>query len=161
MRTEPTSTEVTNVSIRELPGQDYLGLTMRSAVGSVGQDVQNAFQQLYTRIAEAHSRPDGPPFLIASPPKDGMMEIEVGAPCTPVPEPTAGLHAGRLEAGRAAVVLHRGPYDGIGPMYAKLFAWIGQHGYRQTCPPREIYLNGPDDVKSPADYLTELVVPVA
>lgn len=160
MRNEPTSTDVTKVSINELPAQDYLGLTMRSPVGSVGQDVQNAFRRLYTRIAEAHSRPDGPPFLIAAPPKDGTIEIEVGAPCTPVPQPTEGLRAGRLEAGRAAVLVYRGPYDGIGPMYTKLFAWIGQHGYRETGPPREIYLNGPDDVKSPADYLTQLVVPV-
>lgn len=160
MSTRTTSTAAPDVAIKELPAQSYLGRAFNSAVGSVGRDVQDAFGRLYARIGEAHSRPIGPPFLIASQPKDGAMQIEVGAPCDPVPEPTEGLHAGRLDATNAAVLLYRGRYEDIGPMYAKVFAWIGQHGYRQSGSPREVYLNGPGEVDSPADYLTEIIVPI-
>ena len=39
--------------------------------------------------------------------------------------------------------------------------WIAQHGYRPAGAPREVNLNGPDEVKSPDDYITEPVVPLA
>lgn len=55
------------------------------------------------------------------------MEIEVGAPCRPVPAPQSGLYRGRLEACRSAVVVHRGPYDEIGPVYPRRFAWVNDH----------------------------------
>ena len=160
MPTEPTTSVALDVAIRELPAQDYLGRSFASPVDSVGRDVQDAFSRLYARIAQAGSRPTGPPFLTASQPTDGVIRIEVGAPCQPVPQPAEGLHAGRLEAGRGAVVLHRGPYDRIGPLYGQLFAWIARHGYRQAGAPREVYLNGPDEAASPDAYLTELVIPI-
>jgi hypothetical protein len=88
------------------------------------------------------------------------MELEVGAPCAPVPRTTAGLHVGRLDAGRAVVALHRGRYEDIGPVYAQIFNWVGEHGYSLRGAAREVYLKGPNEVKSPDEYLTQLVVPV-
>ena len=160
MAVEPTASVALDVAISELPAQDYLGRSFSSSVDSVGRNVQDAFSRLYARIAEAGFRPTGPPFLTASQPVDGVMRIEVGAPCRPVPEPGEGLHAGRLEGGRAAVVLHRGRYDRIGPLYGQLFAWVARHGYRQAGAPREVYLNGPGEAASPDAYLTELVIPI-
>lgn len=157
------STPVTTwkVTIEERTAQEYLGRRFTSRVETVGSDVQTAFARLYARIAEGGSHPTGPPFLIASPPKDGVMDIEVGAPCVPVPEPSEGLHAGRLPGGRFAVLVHRGAYEDMARSYEELLSWIGRHGYRADGPVREVYLNGPAEAMSPADYLTELVVLIA
>ncbi len=150
------------VEVRDLPAQEYLGKRFTSAVGSVGTDVQAAFAGLYARIGSTGAAPTGPPFLIASQPTlQGKMEIEVGAPCAPVPEPEAGQHKGRLEAGKAAVAMFRGPYDQISPVYSALYEWAATNQHRPAGPPRETYLNGPDEATTPADYLTEVILPIA
>lgn len=160
MSTAATTTEAGSVVVKELPAQDYLGQRFTSELTAIGHDVQAAFGRLYGRITEAGSTPSGPPFLIASPPAAGAMEVEVGAPCVPVPEPAPGLHSGHFDAGRAAVLLYRGPYEGIGRAYEDVFAWIGRNGFTPAGAAREVYLNGPAEAQTPNDYLTEVVVPV-
>ncbi|MGZ5944766.1 MAG: GyrI-like domain-containing protein [Isosphaeraceae bacterium] len=150
-----------DVELKDLPAQDYLGKTFTASGPAVGQGVQKAFVELYACIGAAGATPSGPPFLTASEPVGGSMEIEVGAPCSPVPEPAAGLHRGRLEAGRAAVTVHRGPYEQISGVYPRLFAWVAEHGHQPAGRPREIYLNGPAEVSKPEEYLTQLLVPIA
>jgi effector-binding domain-containing protein len=149
------------VEVREIPAQEFLGSRFMSEPAGIGPRVREAFSELYASIERAKATPTGPPFLIASEPAGNAMEIEVGAPCRPVPVPAPGLYRGRLEACRAAVVAHRGPYDEIGAVYPVLFAWLNDHGYRAAGRTREIYLNGPAEAATPAEYLTELVVPIA
>lgn len=160
MTTAAKTAEVASVEVKELPAQDYLAERFTAELTLIGHEVQAAFARLYGRIAEAGSTPSGPPFLIASQPANGVMEVEVGAPCTPVPEPASGMRAGRLEAGPAAVLVHRGPYEQIGQAYDRVFEWIGRNGHSPAGAPREVYLNGPAEVQSPSDYLTEIIVPV-
>ncbi|HYM65908.1 MAG TPA: GyrI-like domain-containing protein [Patescibacteria group bacterium] len=159
MATVSSQTEL-SVEVKELPAVDYLGKNLTAPAAAVGKEVSGAFAQLYGAIAKAGVTPAGPPFLIASEPAGGTMEIEVGAPCMPVPEPDSGLHRGRLEACRAAVTVHHGTYEAIGPVYSRLFAWLFAHGHKAAGKAREVYLNGPDDVATPDDYLTELIVPI-
>lgn len=149
------------VELRDLPAQDYLGKQFTATLAAVGPTVQQAFVELYACIGAAQATPIGPPFLMAGEPAGDTMEIEVCVPCSPVPEPAAGLHRGRLEACRAAVTVHRGPYEAIGPVYPRLFAWVTEHGHQPVGKPREVYLNGPDEVATPEQYLTELIVPIA
>ena len=152
---------VVEIKVEPLPGQDYLGSRFNSRLETVGVDVQKALAGLYRQIQAAGAAPSGPPFLIASPPSGGSMTIEVGAPCAPIPEPDEGQHRGHLEATTAVIALYRGPYAEVGPAYEAAFSWAATHGYRPSGAPREVYLNGPDEVASPAEYLTQVVLPVA
>lgn len=150
-----------SVELKDLPAQDYLGKRFTASGAAIGQGVQKAFAELYACIGAAGATPLGPPFLTAAEPVGDTMDIEVGAPCSPVPEPTAELYRGRLEACRAAVTLHRGPYEEIERVYPRLFAWVAEHGHHPAGRAREVYLNGPAEVSTPAEYLTELLVPIA
>jgi DNA gyrase inhibitor GyrI len=150
-----------SIELRDLPAQDYLGKRFTASGAAIGPAVKEAFVELYACIAAAKAAPTGPPFLMAGEPAGDTMEMDVCAPCAPVPEPAPGLYHGRLEACRAAVTVHRGPYEEIGPVYPRLFAWVSEHGHRPMGKPREVYLNGPDEVATPDEYLTELIVPIA
>jgi effector-binding domain-containing protein len=161
MNSAPKVGGVVGIEVKEVPGLEYLGQSLTSPLGSVGGAVQAALDSLFARIQTAGAVPAGPPFLIASQPMDGSLAVEVGVPCVAVPEPATGQHAGRLEAGKAAVALYRGPYDRIGPAYETLFGWAATHGFRPADRVREVYLNAPGEVDSPDEYLTELVLPVA
>ncbi len=57
-------------------------------------------------------------------------------------------------------MLHRGPYDGIGRSYEKIFAHINENGQKALVPSREIYLKGPGMIfkGNPKRYLTEIQV---
>lgn len=64
-----------------------------------------------------------------------------------------------LNEGTCAQVLHKGPYKQLGDAYAKLYAYLGDNGYRQAGRIHELYLNNPDEVPA-AELLTICRVPI-
>lgn len=89
-----------------------------------------------------------------------VIDVEV---CLPVPAGTLG--AGRitvevLPAATVATTAHQGPYDTEGESYAALDDWIRAHDYVTSGPARERYLIGPDTDVPPAEYRTEIEMPV-
>ena len=66
-----------------------------------------------------------------------------------------------LGGGRYAVATHRGPYDGLGKAYQRLYAWLPKSGWElRDAPAFEQYRNSPQNTK-PEDLLTVLHVPLA
>jgi len=152
-------TEATlEVEIRGLVSQPYLGKRFRALLSDVGSGVHQGYAELFAKLAAAGVAPTGPPFLIASKPEQGAMEIEIGVPCA-APPAAGELYAGTLPGGRAAATTHRGAYDAIGPTYDALSRWVLANGHMMAGPPREVYLTGPD-VARPEEQVTELVWPI-
>lgn len=72
--------------------------------------------------------------------------------------PPRALERVRLEdfdEGRAAHILHRGPYSAEGPTIAALHAFIADHGLRKTGKHHEIYLSDPS--RSAAQNLRTII----
>lgn len=65
-----------------------------------------------------------------------------------------------LAGGRAVTVRYRGPYEGIGAAYKRLFEYLKEKGYTAKTPSREIYLKGPGMVlpRSPKNFVTEVQI---
>lgn len=87
-------------------------------------------------------------------------DIEV---CVPLdPRCAAGVPESRqLPGGRAAEVLHRGPWEDARSAYVALFAWILAHGYEPVGPVREVYLVDDRDTDDPDLYVTRITCPIA
>ena len=156
-----TTRQDLHFEIREYPPQDYLGIEFEAALTAVGESVAAAYSRIFAHLAGERIQPAGPPFLIASPPAGGSMRILAGVPTGGAVSGSGELRPGRLAGGGAAVTTHRGPYEQVAPVRDQLRTWLTAHGHVPAGPPREVYLNGPGDVASPADYLTELVWPIA
>lgn len=62
---------------------------------------------------------------------------------------------------RAAIILHKGDYKSIGESYTNLFKWIEDNGYTVGGNPRESYIDGIWNKDDPADWTTEIQVPLA
>jgi DNA-binding transcriptional MerR regulator/effector-binding domain-containing protein len=60
----------------------------------------------------------------------------------------------------AACVLHKGPYSALREAYMVVFRWIEDNGYAPAGNPRESYIDGIWNRGDPADWLTEVQVPV-
>jgi DNA-binding transcriptional MerR regulator len=60
----------------------------------------------------------------------------------------------------AACVLHKGPYSELRAAYAAVFKWIDDNGYAPSGNPRESYIDGIWNRPDPAEWLTEVQVPI-
>ena len=149
------ATATLTVELRNIASQHYLGIKTRAPLAGVGPAVRAGFEALYHRLAETRNRPVGAPFLISQLPRDGYLEVEMGAPCAMAPEGGGEFHRGLLPGGKVAATVFRGPYADIGGLYPQLLEWINHHGLRPAGPPREVYLSPPGE-----EPVTELVWPV-
>lgn len=84
-------------------------------------------------------------------------DVEVEA-FLPVRDPVPGrsVQAARLPAGRLAVVLHAGGYDGIDDAHAALGDWAAANGVEPAGSLQELYLVSPGDTADPAAWRTEV-----
>lgn len=83
-------------------------------------------------------------------------------PCFPVRKGKSadGVSVRELKGGKAATLIHKGPYETLGESYKKLFDYIHQKGYKTVLPSREKYIKGPGMIfkGNPKNYLTEIQV---
>lgn len=66
-----------------------------------------------------------------------------------------------LPSTKVVSTLHTGPFDSVGPAYAALYQWIEAHKQCPAGPIRESYIDGPWNKDDPAEYITEIQVPLA
>ena len=90
----------------------------------------------------------------------GDADMEVAFPVKGSMEGDGPISIYDLPGGRMARGAAPGPYEGCGPTYTRLFAWIEEQGLTVAGPVREVYLNDPTQVK-PEEVLTEIYVPVS
>jgi effector-binding domain-containing protein len=70
----------------------------------------------------------------------------------------SGISIHLLAGGRCVSLLHKGPYEQLGPSYEKILGYIKSKGYEIELPTRELYLKGPGMIfkGNPKKYLTEI-----
>jgi effector-binding domain-containing protein len=150
------------VLVKQVPAQHVAAIRKHTSIATVGRDVQEGMAAIWSAIAPTGIPVSGPPFLLMYDELDqetgGVVEI-----CVPVHEPFTGengVYGREVDAATAATIVHRGPYDEVGPAYRTLTGWAREHGHEIAGPPREVYLTDPGQVPDPADYLTEIQLPI-
>lgn len=154
------------IEIIEVLPQLVLGMRQKGAY----RDIPAMLGELYIYSMSHQGIQNGPPVFICH---EGSVEevmvaneagdadMEVALPVEgPVECEDGPIKTYELPGGRMVKVQHRGPYEGCGPTYTRLFAWIEEQGLDVTGPVREVYLNDPTQVK-PEELLTEIYVPIS
>ncbi len=74
-----------------------------------------------------------------------------------------GIDVRQLGAVRCVCLVHKGPYDQLGPSYARVIKYTKDKSYTIVSPTREVYLKGPGMIfkGNPKNYLTEIQIPIA
>ncbi|HWI62616.1 MAG TPA: MerR family transcriptional regulator [Symbiobacteriaceae bacterium] len=144
----PVMTEIA-VTIKELPSINAVGVRRRVST----REHPSLFEAVYTKLAGR--KPAGPCMTLYHDPEfdPECSDTEVLVPVESGAEQT-------LPAVKAATCIHVGPYDQVGATYGAIFDWVTGRGYKFAGPPREVYLVTPADVKSPAEYVTEIQIPI-
>lgn len=147
----------------DLPAQPVASVRRTTGLADIGTVIAEAFATTAGAVAGAGVPIVGAPFIVHHDLIDEDMtgDIEV---CVPLPSTDLDLgeavRVATLPATATVRTVHRGPYDQVGPAYHALFAWIHEHGRDQTGPPRETYVNDPQEV-AVEDQLTQVDIPVA
>ena len=127
-----------------------------------------SFGRLYGWIGEHGLKAAGAPtavyYNIANDPTGVDAVWELQAPLrdeVAEAEPDeSGVGVRTTPAMTVVSTIHKGPYDSVTPTYQSLWDWVDDNGYELSGPPMERYLNGPDEVSSPDEYLTEIIMPI-
>jgi effector-binding domain-containing protein len=143
------ASELSIVSIRD-----------RCPTGGIPGFLGGAFRELFGRLQLLGVTPAGDPFVIYHEFGPDGVDAEVCVPVAGHVSASGTVKARRLPARTVARTIHVGPYENLGAAYAALTNWIGNKGFESAGPIRERYLNGPTDQVSPAEYRTEIEIPI-
>lgn len=89
----------------------------------------------------------------------GWPSDPFGHPSDPLADTPPQVHV--LPSFTAVRTVCNGPWSDLDGAYAALLAWTARHGYEVCGPAREIYRVDHRDTADPAEYRTELALPVA
>lgn len=130
-------------------------------LSGIGHAISEGFTTLAASLAGASVVPVGAPLVVYHDviDEDAPGEVEMRIPVRAGINVPTGVAIRDLEGGLMAKTRHTGPYEMIGPAYPALSAFIAEHGYEPVGPPRETYLNDPNQV-SQSELLTTVEFPV-
>lgn len=105
--------------------------------------------------------PAGAPFVryTAMESSEGFS-IEAGLPVTKATEGEGEIHSCSLPGGKVAMTVHKGPYEELHLAHRALEAWVEENGARSAGARWEAYINDPVEVGDPAEFLTEVYLPI-
>ena len=162
-----TTTPAAEVEIRDLDPHPTVAVRVTRAPQDLASVFPEYLPQIAHRVADLGGEIAGPPYARYHRFDADLVDVEIGAP---VAAPVAQLRElgeaeegevarSELPGGRAAVLLHSGPYHTIGESWARLSQWIAAAGHRSAAPGWEDYIDDPETVP-PAELRTELVHPI-
>jgi effector-binding domain-containing protein len=141
----------TDPEIRELSPQPAVTEVAVTDADGIPSVVDAAFPRLFGRLADLGVEPAGPPYIRYL--RTGAeLELELGIPVGP----DAGQSSG-LPGGRAAVLVHVGPFDGLRDACARLQEWAGD---RAAGPLWESYVTNPREEPDSSQWITEIFLPL-
>jgi DNA-binding transcriptional MerR regulator len=140
------------------------------AIAPATADLGPAFYELEAYVRDLGKRAPRPPGAIVAADGGGRRVAEIFVPVTGAIPPTGPIGHRRLLACRAASLIHRGSYAGLGASRAALEAWVAGSGQVSAGPLRILYLQfgAEPELRVPSGYvverdsefLTELQLPI-
>ncbi|OAI53283.1 MerR family transcriptional regulator [Planctomyces sp. SCGC AG-212-M04] len=144
------------IEFKQLTPQLVAGVRMKGRYSECGRGFQQIGRKFGRHIC-------GPPLLLHYDTEYKETDADFEA-CMPVRKGTAadGIDVRELPGGRCVSLVHKGPYEELGPSYAKVFEYLKSHKLEPLSPTREVYLKGPGMIfrGNPRKYLTEIQVMV-
>lgn len=145
------------IETRTLTEQDTAVEYATVSATDIGPWLGKAFTEVASYLERKGAGPAGMPFARCHLTGDDRFEVEAGFPAS---TPTAGegdVEPSDLPGGLAAVTVHIGAYDTIGPTHEALRLWVREHGGEPVGDAWEVYLTDPATQADPGDSRTEVV----
>ncbi|WP_203837085.1 helix-turn-helix domain-containing protein [Winogradskya humida] len=150
------------ISVRDVPAFHALVLRRRVTRDEIAGALAECLPAVFGYAQQHGLAITGPPFARYPEVGMGSLVIEGGVTVAELPSTTLsdGIEALSVPAGRAAVAVHRGPYEGLAGSYQEIEKWLRDQGLSAAGAPWETYLTDPGEHPDPATWETEIVQPV-
>lgn len=126
----------------------------------IGQKMGQIFGELMAYFGKSKVMMTGPPFALYHEFDKEKMDMEVGFPVNGPQRGEGRIKPCTLPGGKVVTATHVGPYERIVDTYMEMQKWIEANGHKPKKVMWERYLNGPDTVKDPSEYITEVFWPI-
>jgi AraC family transcriptional regulator len=151
-----------DISVRDLPAFHALVMRRRVTRDEIASALAECLPAVFGYAQRNGLAITGPPFARYPEVGMGSLVIEGGVTVAAPPStaPGDGIEVLAIAAGRAAVAVHRGPYDSLPESYQEIEKWMRDQGLSAAGAPWETYLTDPGEHPDPATWETEIVQPV-
>lgn len=110
----------------------------------IAASLTTAYREITTFMADSGIERVSQPMTITRAWDESGFEFDAAIPVNMLPAELSGnVQAGQSPAGRAVRLVHRGPYDQMGPSYEKLAAYMAAHGLKEGRISWEHYISDP------------------
>jgi effector-binding domain-containing protein len=117
-------------------------------------------QEVMAALAEQSVSPAGPWYTRHLRMDPEVFDFEIGIPVATPILALGRVEPGELRATRVARAIYHGDYEGLGPAWSELDAWVTAAGHRSAPDLWERYVAGPEASADPANWRTELNRPL-
>ncbi|UCF97572.1 MAG: GyrI-like domain-containing protein [Spirochaetaceae bacterium] len=147
------------MDIRNTKERPTLVIRTSTPVEKLPEVMGSSFGEIMQVMGSAGTQPAGPPFAMYHNMDMSNLDVEMGFPVARKTEGRGRVKAGTLPGGKAAAILHMGPYDRIGEAYEQLTAFVKEKGLEPQSICYEFYLNDPAET-APEELQTEIYFPL-
>lgn len=102
----------------------------------------------------------GAPFAFYPSAPNDVVEVAAGFPVSAAVEPAGAVVPMELPGGRAATIVHVGPYDSMEETYEQIRVWMAGQGLTPADHVWEVYLSDPSTAPDPSAWRTQIFWPV-
>jgi effector-binding domain-containing protein len=128
-----------DVEMEQLEPQPVLSIRATVQIVDLAQAQDDCLLALSSYLQQCGAQLAGPPFVRYHTFTQTETDLELGIP---VVAPIAGegrIAAGELSGGPAISTWHIGPHDTLAEAYARMQAWLKEHGREPAGAPWEVY----------------------
>lgn len=144
---------------KDVPAMLVATLTEHVSLTDAGSVIPGAFRTLVEVVGPIGYGAGMPGVVYHEMDPHRPGDVEVFMPVKATFDPPPEISVRTLEAAHVVSTVHRGPYDQVGLAYRALTTWLAEQGKEPVGPPRELYLNDPNEVGMQG-ALTEIDWPV-
>lgn len=126
----------------------------------IDKGMDPAIQEVLSALGAQGIAPAGPCFSFHFRRPTDTFDFDVGFPVATAPAPAGRVKPGRLPAARVARTVYHGGYEGLGAAWGEFMSWVEKQGLKARGCPWESYVAGPESGSDPAQWRTELILPL-
>jgi effector-binding domain-containing protein len=130
------------------------------ARSDIARHMGPAIGEVLSTLAAQGMTPAGPVFSLHGRRPSDTFDFEVGVPVAREVLPAGRVRMSRLPALRVARTTYAGGYEGLGAAWGQFLAWVEAQGLVAQQGLWECYVAGPESGPDPANWRTELNLPL-
>ena len=148
------------VEEKRLETQSAVIVRATARADAMGPVMGELLPAVFAFVQASDANPAGPPFSRYLSMEGPEWEFECGMAVNGPVEAKGRFEVVELPGGDVVTTTHVGPYDTLGQSWDALGGWLAEQGKVGGGPPWELYLTDPGEVQNPAEWRTELVMPL-